>query len=80
MAVGARAPRTGLLIQGSQACESAGRLRDVYPHLLAHLVSGAVSEAVFLVAEATSSFGRKDCCSRRRNGSTVPNVHWLTRG
>jgi len=42
----------GSLKEGLRACVTAGAIGGVDPDALAHLVSGALNEAVFLVAEA----------------------------
>ena len=39
--------------EGLRACQNAGLLSDLDLDLLAHLISGAVNEGVFVIAEAT---------------------------
>ncbi len=42
----------GSLKEGLRACKSAGALDKANPDALAHLISGALNEAVFMVAES----------------------------
>lgn len=42
----------GSLIEGLRACEAAGLLQDADIEMLAHLISGALNEAVFVVADS----------------------------
>lgn len=42
----------GTLIVGLQTCKDAGKLQGVEVNTVAHLISGALNEAVFLIADA----------------------------
>ena len=59
----------GTLIVGLQACKDEGRLQGADVNTVAHLVSGALNEAVFLIADAADR-GQSHQRAKR-------NVQWL---
>ncbi len=54
----------GSLKEGLRAGQRAGWLRDVDPDVLAHLISGAVNEGVFLIAESDDRVRAYDALAR----------------
>lgn len=61
----------GSLKSGLRACKSAGRLARVDLDTLAHLISGALNEAVFLVAESQPR--------EAAHAAATKNVRWFLR-
>ncbi|MGV3622690.1 MAG: TetR/AcrR family transcriptional regulator [Archangium sp.] len=59
----------GTLIEGLQACKDEGRLQGADVNTVAHLISGALNEAVFLIADAVDR-GQSHQRAKR-------NVQWL---
>lgn len=54
----------GALKEGLRACDGRGELRGVDPDVLAHLISGAVNEAVFVIADADDRRAAFEAVSR----------------